>query len=207
MLVLEKEQLEEAAKMLRDGKTLVFRTETSYGLGCDATNQKAVDKIFQIKGRAFDKPLIVIAPDVLMARKYLAWNSFLDKISIKYWPGAVTVVADYIGDILKKGLGKIPKEYMLANGVVSVKGTLAIRVTSHPAAKFLAERLGRPVVATSANISGTGDLYDDREVIKTFLEKSVAPDLFLNYGVLPKAKPTTVVSVTQGKVETLRSGD
>lgn len=200
--------MEEAARLLRDGKTLIFPTETSYGLGCDATNQKAVSKIFQIKGRALDKPLLVVVPNVDMARKYLAWNSFLDKIAIRYWPGAVTVVADYIGNILKEGgLGKIPKEYLLAEGVVSAKGTLAIRVTAHPVAKFLAEQLGRPVVATSTNLSGAGDLYEAKEIIKIFSEKSIAPDAILDYGVLPKAKPTTIVSVVQGEVKTLRSGE
>ena len=93
MQILSPDQLEEAAVMLKKGKILVFPTETSYGLGCDATNQSAVDKIFKIKERSADKPLMMVVPEVEMAKKYLAWNSLVDRVAIKYWPGPVTVVA------------------------------------------------------------------------------------------------------------------
>jgi len=83
----------EAIKYLKNGKTIIFPTETSYGLGCDATNQEAVDKIFKIKGRRGDKPLLVVVPTVEMAREWLEWTPLVEKLAEKYWPGALTIVS------------------------------------------------------------------------------------------------------------------
>ena len=207
MQILSPDQLEEAAVMLKKGKILVFPTETSYGLGCDATNQSAVDKIFKIKERSADKQLMMVVPEVEMAKKYLAWNSLVDRVAIKYWPGPVTVVAEYIGNILKAGLGKIQKVYLLANGVVSDAGTLAVRVTAHPVVKFLSEKLGRPLVATSANIAGAGEIYDSQKLVKVFSTRAVQPDALVDNGLLPHHLPTTLVRIRQGKLEILRQGE
>ncbi len=207
MLILKQDQLAEAVAMLKKGQTLIFPTETSYGLGCDATNVKAVEKIFRIKERNTNKALLVVVPDVEMARKYLAWNNFLDKLASKYWPGPLTVVASYIGAILKVGLGKIPSEYFLAPGVISPEDDLAIRVSAHPVLKFLSEQLGRPLVATSANISTAGNLYDSQELIKIFSERAEQPDAILDFGQLPPTPSTTIVSATRGSMNILRQGD
>ena len=94
---------EEALEYLESGKTVVFPTETSYGLGCDATNQSAVDMIFKIKGRKSDKPLLVVVPTIEMAKEYIEWSSLLEKLSKLYWPGALTVV------------GKVRKKFSIFN--------------------------------------------------------------------------------------------
>lgn len=78
-----------------NGQTVVFPTETSYGLGCCATNQAAVDRVFKIKGRPSDKPLLVVVPSVEAAKEYLVWNELLEKVADKYWPGGLTVVGEY----------------------------------------------------------------------------------------------------------------
>ncbi|MBI2444038.1 MAG: threonylcarbamoyl-AMP synthase [Candidatus Magasanikbacteria bacterium] len=182
---------------LRSGKTIVFPTETSYGLGCDATNQLAVDKIFKIKGRLSEKPLLVVVSSVAMAKEYVVWNDLLEKIAAKYWPGAVTVV----------GKAKEKKEKDLARGVVAKDNTLAIRVTAHPLLQSLTGKLGRPLVATSANLADQGDLYDSAEVIRQFKERREQPDIILDYGKLPRRLPTTVVSVVGGILKVIRQGE
>ncbi len=208
MLVMNEENLSEIIPALKRGKIIVFPTETSYGLGCDATNQKSVDKIFKMKGRKGDKPMLVIVPNIEMAKSYLAWNSLLDRIAYKYWPGPLTVVGDYVGSVLvRHGLSRVPKAYFLANGVVSAHGTLAIRVTDNFIPKFLSEKLGHPLVATSANLAGQGDLYDAKEAQKKFETGEVRPDIIIDKGVLPKVKPTTIVSVVGGKLQVLRQGE
>src|SRR3989339_315883 len=95
MQIFKFENLEEIIDLIKAGGVVIFPTETSYGLGCDATNQSAVDKIFAIKGRVGDKPLLVVVPDIKMAKKYLKWNTTLDNLAQKYWPGALTMVGEY----------------------------------------------------------------------------------------------------------------
>ena len=187
MKVISNNQLSIAVKYLKQGKILVFPTETSYGLGCDATNQNAVNKIFKIKGRQSDKPLLVVIPSVEMAKKYLVWNDLLSDLSKKYWPGPLTIVSEY------------NKKENLATGVVASDNTVAVRVTNNPIAKFLSEKLGRPVVATSANLADAGEVYDPKKIeIKT--------DIIVNGGVLPHNPPTTIVSVVNNNLQILRQG-
>ena len=99
MKILSECNLSEVVVEILNGETIVFPTETTYGLGCDATNQKSVDKIFKIKGRKSDKPLLVVVPTVEMAKKYLKWNDTLDKLAKKYWPGALTIIGEYKRDL------------------------------------------------------------------------------------------------------------
>jgi L-threonylcarbamoyladenylate synthase len=143
--IIDQKNLDKAVLALQNGQTIVFPTETSYGLGCDATNQDAVDKIFKIKGRKSDKPLLVVVPDIEMAKKYLVWNDLLEDLASKYWPGPLTVVGEY------------SKKDNLAKGVVATDNTIAVRVTDFPLTKLLSEKLNRPLVATSANLSDAGN--------------------------------------------------
>ncbi len=182
-----------------NGKTIIFPTETSYGLGCDATNQEAVDTIFKIKGRRPDKPLLVVVPDVEMAKKYLVWNETLEKIATQYWPGAVTVV----GEVNSKQT----TVSRLANGVVSKDNTVAVRVTANPMLISITQKMGRPLVATSGNLSDTGDMYDASVVIDQFNGREFQPDIVLHYGELPKRPPTTIVSVVGNTLQILRQGE
>lgn len=179
-----------------NGKTVVFPTETSYGLGCDATNKQAVEKIFSIKSREQRKPLLVVVPNVEMAKKYLKWNEVSEKVAQKYWPGPLTMVADY-----DKAIPELP------DGVVSAEGTLAVRVTDFTFLKSLTEMMGRPLVATSANISGAPSIYSTKEIIDTFEKEAVKPDIILNYGELPLRPATTLVRVYNDHLEVLRQGE
>lgn len=207
----------EALVYLKSGKTIVFPTETSYGLGCDATNQKAVNKIFEIKGRQPDKPLLVVVPTIGMAKAYLEWNDLLEDLAKKYWftrrseseggPGPLTIVGLLKSKKSKKvehNLGV--KSYKLAKGVTSKFGTLAVRVTNADIPKYLSEKLGRPLVATSANVAGLGDIYYSTDVLKMFENRKVKPDVFLDAGILPKNPPTTIISVVGGELKVLRQG-
>ena len=196
MMLLDGKKFDEAAGLLKDGKVIVFPTETSYGLGCDATNQMAVDRIFKIKGRQKNKPLLMVVPSVAMAKKYLQWNEPLEKISKKYWPGPLTVV------------GKIAEETkLLANGVVAADGTIAVRVTGYPPANKLSEELGGPLVATSANFSGAGDIFDADELVDIFSKQTEQPDAIIDAGQLVPQKPTTIVGVAGGQIKIIRQGE
>lgn len=176
-----------------NGKVLVFPTETSYALGCDATNQAAVDRIFRIKGRSDDKPLLVAVDTVERAKEYLRWNYNLNTLAYGYWPGPLTVVGEY-------AFGK------LAKGVVGKDNTLAIRVSAYPLIQSIVEKIGRPLVATSANLAGHPSLYSATKFFKIFQSHAEQPDIILDYGELPKNPHTTIVSAIGNKIRVLRPG-
>jgi len=194
MKIIDQENLAEAVEALQNGRTIIFPTETSYGLGCDAANQEAVDKIFKIKGRKSDKPLLVVVPSVEMAKKYLVWNDLLEDLSKKYWPGPLTIVGEY------------NKKENLAAGVVAFDNTIAVRVTDFQLTKFLSTELGGPLVATSANLADTGDVYRSEQAVVMFSDKEAKPDILISGGELPHNPPTTIVSVVKNNLQILRQG-
>src|SRR3989338_912519 len=210
MRIITEGNQDEIIHDLLNGQTLVFPTETSYGLGCDAANQAAVDAIFKIKGRPSDKPLLIVVPTVEGAKKYLVWNELLEKISKKYWPGPLTVVGECkkypISNISEIPLatGQYP---LLSKGVVSKENTVAVRVTAHPLLQSITEKMGRPLVATSANLSDTGDIYDAKKIIAQFYEQKFQPDGILDYGTISRQAPTTIVSVVGNILKILRQGE
>ena len=194
MILLKKVEKNIAVELLNQGKAIIFPTETSYGLGCDATNQEAVDKIFKIKGRGRDKPLLVVVPTIKMAKDYLEWNETLGELAKKDWPGALTIVVRV-------------KPSNLAKGVVSKDGTVAIRVTAAETPKYLSEQIGKPIVATSANLADVGDVYNSDELIEMYTDKEFFPDAIIDVGVLEKNPPTTIISVVGGNIKVLRQGE
>ncbi len=132
----------EAARLLRGGQLVAFPTETVYGLGADATNERAVAAIFEAKGRPRFNPLISHVLDADEARKFVLWNQTADKLAARFWPGPLTLV-------LPRSPGS-PISLLATAGL----DTMAIRAPSHPVAQALIRAAGRPIAAPSANRSG-----------------------------------------------------
>ena len=188
--------IEEISQKLKSGQTIVYPTETCYGLGCDATNGGAVDKIFKIKSRQEDKPVLMIVSDIAMAMEYVEWSERLDKLAKLYWPGAFTVVVRALSD---SGLAK---------GVVAQDGTVAFRVTNHPLSSQLSQSLNKPLVSTSANIASMESPYDIETVLDMFATSDSQPDLVIDAGTLTHKSPSTVVRINEdGGLEVLRQGE
>ena len=198
MEVLTECNLAKIVSELIFGKVFAFPTETSYGLGCDATNQAAVSRIFSIKGRPDNKPLLVVVPNIESAKKILKWNDIMEKLSKKYWPGPLTVVGE-----ATEARSWVPS---LARGVVSAENTVAVRVTAFPLLRSVTEKLGRPLVATSANYAATSDNYSANDVVRSFTGRQ-QPDYLLNQDELPKNPPTTIVRVYDDRFVVLRQGE
>lgn len=135
------EQLKKAAELIKSGELVGIPTETVYGLGADASNEKAVAMIFKAKGRPADNPLIVHLADFSQAADYTTSVPPLAyKLAEHFCPGPLTI-------ILPKN-DRIP---MITSGGLD---TVGIRVPSHPVMHRLIELSGRPIAAPSANISG-----------------------------------------------------
>ncbi len=131
-----------AAALLRGGDLVAFPTETVYGLGADATNDTAVARVFEAKGRPRFNPLIVHVPDVRAARRYASFNDRAEALAAAFWPGPLTLVLP-----LRPKAG-------LAALVTAGLGSVAIRVPAHPLAQALLAATDRPLAAPSANPSG-----------------------------------------------------
>ena len=134
--------LRRAAEMLRRGGLVSFPTETVYGLGGDATDDAAVARIFEAKGRPSFNPLIVHLPDAEAVEAYCVMGETARRLASAFWPGAMTLVLPIRP---YAGISKL---------VTAGLDTLAVRVPDHPLAQKLLRETARPVAAPSANPSG-----------------------------------------------------
>src|SRR5271170_4403605 len=133
-------EIERAVEILRSGGLVAFATETVYGLGADATNARAVAKIFSIKGRPTTNPLIVHVADVSVAKRYVtAWPESAERLARAFWPGPLTMV--------------LPKSEAIVPAVTAGLPTVAIRCPDHPIALALLKKFSGPIAAPSANRS------------------------------------------------------
>jgi L-threonylcarbamoyladenylate synthase len=136
------QSIADAARLLQAGGLVAFPTETVYGLGGDATNERAVAAIFEAKGRPQFNPLISHVLDAAAARKLVRWNDTADKLAAHFWPGPLTLV--------------LPRAKDSAIALLATAGldTAAVRAPSHAVAQALIRAAGRPLAAPSANRSG-----------------------------------------------------
>jgi L-threonylcarbamoyladenylate synthase len=183
--------LQTAIEVLNKGGIIIYPTETSYGLGCDFYNTKANNKIYKIKGRGKKKPLSVIVPDVIAASYLINFSDQSRRLALEYWPGPLTLVLPY-------------KYCKLQN---HCDDYLALRVSSHPFASYLSINFGKPIVATSANISGQSDCYTPEEIMNQFKDLETKADLFINAGNLPRKATSTIIKFVEDRGEILRQGD
>ncbi|MBO4230676.1 MAG: threonylcarbamoyl-AMP synthase [Bacteroidales bacterium] len=148
--------LTEAVQTLRQGGVILYPTDTIWGLGCDATNPEAVKRIYEIKRRDDSKSLVLLACDLDQIARYVKEIPPMaidlvevnDKPMTLIYPGALTYPAPAEGEAPKSD------KYHLAYNAVAADGTVGIRIPLIDFCKRMAEKLGKPVVSTSANISG-----------------------------------------------------
>lgn len=131
-----------AGRMLRDGQLVAFPTETVYGLGADAGNDRAVASIFDAKGRPRFNPLIVHLPDIDAVRALVQWTDLAQAVAEAFWPGPLTLVLP------------MRPEARISKLATAGLDTLAVRIPAAPVARDLLRAAGCPVAAPSANPSG-----------------------------------------------------
>ncbi|MFB6294525.1 MAG: L-threonylcarbamoyladenylate synthase [Candidatus Nanohaloarchaea archaeon] len=178
--------IEQAADTVRDGGTVIYPTETCYGLGCDATDAEAVERIYELKQRPREKGLTCIVADLATAEQYCRLTDTERALVEALMPGPLTLVAEKTG--------KVPDVLNTA---------FAFRIPGSETAQRLAEEAGVPVVATSANVSGDPSRYRVDE-ISTDIRSQV--DVVIDAGELEREEPSTVVAVQDGDVVVHRAG-
>jgi L-threonylcarbamoyladenylate synthase len=179
-----------AVELLKEGKIVVYPTETAYALGADATNKTAVENIYKLKVREVKKPLAVLVEDLEQAKKFFRFPNSAILFAKKYWPGPVTLILP-IADKRLKTLNKNNDK-------------VGVRASSSKVANELAKRLGKPIVSTSANISGLGTPYSRRAVYKQF-SKTNETVYFLDKGSLPRRATSAVLEVSDNSIKIYRS--
>lgn len=189
-----KEVIEEAVRVLNNGGLIVYPTETCYGLGVDATNDQAVDKLWNFKGERGDKPVLIAVSSVKMAEENAELTELANNITQKYWPGPVSIVA------LSKN--------KVSDKVQGGKETVGLRMPNQTLVLSMIKKLDKPITSTSANISGGSNPYSlEQFLASTPVERVALVDLFIDGGVIPERLPSTLVDTTGKEVAVLRQGE
>ena len=175
----------QAVKILKTGGVIVYPTDTAYALGGIFDSPKVVKKILAIKRRR-DPKFTLIADSLKQVVDFFRLSQPQKKLGKKFWPAPLSIV--------------VSQKY-------------AVRVPNHQLARTLAHLTAKPIIATSANLSGTKTLYDSKQIISEFSDKKSSrsegerPDLIIDAGKLKKVKTSTIVQITGGnKVEVIRNG-
>jgi len=188
-----KDIIDKVVTVLKAGGIFVFPTETCYGIGANATSQKSIDKLFSYKTRREGKPLSIAVSGKKMAIKYVDLNEIADNLYENYLPGPITVVS--------RGRGKVAK------GVESEYGTLGIRIPDHELVLDIIREFGKPITATSANISYLPKPYSIDALLKDMPKKNLELiDLIIDAGELPHREVSTVVDTTMNNLNIMRRG-
>ena len=172
----------EALEVLRKGGVILYPTDTIWGIGCDATDPDAVSRIYDIKRRSDSKSLVLLASDLDMVARYITKipDVAIDLVEVNdkpmtiIYPGAVCLQAPVEGE-------PAPKDrWHLAYNTVAEDGSVGIRIPLMDFCKELVRRLGRPLVSTSANISGEPSpktFADIPEEIRSAVDYVVEPSM------------------------------
>jgi len=187
----EKDIILEAADVLRAGGLVAFPTETVYGLGANGLDDKAVRKIFKVKGRPADNPLILHISDPAEADDLAYVNERARCLMGKFFPGALTLV--------------LPAKSIVPNSVTANLKTVAFRMPFHPVPLALIDSLGCPIAAPSANRSGRPSPTDAQAVIQD-AEAENSADIILDGGTCDIGIESTVIDVSGKNIYLLRPG-
>ncbi len=181
---------QEAARLLAAGAVLAFPTDTLYGLAVDPRREDAVRKLYRIKGRPVDQALPLIAAGLTQVEACAGGLPALGlRLARRFWPGPLTLVVP-----AWPGLDPLA----LAGG-----DSVAVRVPAHAVARRLAEALGHPVTATSANRSGDAPSAGPRAVAAALGDDL---DGLIDAGPCPGGPPSTIVDVRQVSPRLVRAG-
>jgi L-threonylcarbamoyladenylate synthase len=182
-----------AAETMSHGGTILYPTDTTYALGVNALDIQAVDRVFQIKGRDYSKPIHVVVRNMQQASEFVTVREMARKVGNHFLPGALTLV------LPQKAESKIPSL------LVAGESTLGIRIPDQAICTALTEVVNFPFTTTSANRSGMPNTYDV-DTIKTQLGADFEQiNLVLDAGAL-NGGVSTVIAIEDEAIRLIRQG-
>ncbi|MCZ4244548.1 L-threonylcarbamoyladenylate synthase [Pedobacter punctiformis] len=178
-----KEEINKALEILKTGGVILYPTDTIWGLGCDATNEEAVDKLLKIKNRPAEKSLIVLLDTDNKLQSYVSEVPDVAYDLIEYAENPLTIIFSGAKN--------------LAKNVINTDGSVGIRVVKHDFCTQLIQRFRKPVVSTSANISGASSPKNFDDVDE---EIKGAVDYIVDFEQENRAnkKPSTIMKLSPG---------
>jgi L-threonylcarbamoyladenylate synthase len=186
----DKTTVSKACKILSAGGIAVYPTDTAYGIGVNAYDEKAIRKLYELKGRGFNKPTHVIVRDWKMIEEVAIPSASAKKLYDKFLPGPITLI------LKKKGV--------ISDTLTANLPTLGVRIPDNKVTKLISKHVPFPYTTPSANRAGGKTPYSLKEIRKELDIKSV--DLILDAGSLTKTLPSTLVDVSANTPKVLREG-
>ena len=179
-----------SAETIEKGGLIAFPTETFYGLGANIKDVNALKRIFEVKGRAENVPVLLLIGEMCMVEYYASHISKqARRIMEAFWPGGVTLIfnaSDDVNSVLTAGTGKI-----------------GIRYSSHPVPVCISKKLGYAITGTSANISGKAPPDSSEKTLEQLGNKI---ELIIDGGLTQGIKPSTVIDVSTENPVVVREG-
>lgn len=186
----ESDIIAKAGKIIQNNGVVIFPAQCLYGVAANALNEKAVKKVFELKQRPLNNPILVLIPNKNMLLELVTTISkSARKLMKAFWPGNLTLVFEAKDNIL---------QLLTAN-----TGKIGIRIPAHPVAKALAESVRFPITGTSANLSGWNGCSQPDQLVSSIIDSA---DLVLDAGVLKGGTGSTIVDVTASPINIIREG-
>lgn len=179
-----------AASALAHGNAIIYPTDTLYGLGVDALNEKAVERFFALKKRPANKPIPLFVRDIEMARELAFIDKRQERILEKLWPGAFTCV--------------LYKKHKVSLRLTAQTQKIGLRIPDNEFCRLLLDKFGGPITSSSANISGQDATNNLDDILKQFAQFSLTPDFVVDAGHIGDLNPSTVLDITAREPKVLR---
>ena len=182
--------IKDVVDKLNKGYIGITPTDTVYGIMGDATKEDVIKRVFDVKKRDYSKPLLMLVSDIDMLNKYIYVSNDIEKKLIdKYWPGRMTLI--------------LKKKDNVSNLLTGNRDNVGVRIPDNKELLDIIKLFGKPVISTSANISGS-DTITSVDQIEEKLKNSV--DFIVDGGILDN-KGSTIVYAIDNEIKILRDGD
>ena len=186
----QRDAIEEAVKWILAGGVVALGTDTLYGLAADPFNRDAVARLYDVKERELSRAMPLIAADTVQVSSHLGrLTPVAERLAARYWPGPLTLAI--------AAPASLPRE------VTGGRQTVGVRVPAADVARAVCAGCGRPITATSANVSGNQSTADPDEVERVLGDRI---DFLLDTGPAPGGPPSTIVDVTTTPATLIRPG-
>jgi L-threonylcarbamoyladenylate synthase len=186
----DKKVIEAVVKSIRKGYTVIYPTDTVYGLGCNALDPKAVSKIFKIKRRPRNQALPIAVTNKRLAERFAFIDDQAKRLISVFWPGALTII--------------VKKRKIIPDETTAFHNTVGLRAPNHIVPQMIIKKLDLPLITTSANIHGKANPTSVKDVLSQ-IGREV--DIILDGGKTISQSTSTVIDLTTSPPKILRKGE